>query len=234
MASRADLKHWLCVDISGIAYRSSRPVILIRHVILRSAITPHHHNPRRHGERRLVVIKLRPAEPDDATGIARVHVDTWRDTYAGMIPDGTLLHLSPIREAAHWRQTISLDPGERVVVAVSDTHGVVGFGSCGRFRGENLPYRGEIYTLYVHPDAQGRGVGRGLLTTLFATLTKRGLWSVLIWVLACNPARFFYQAMGGKWIAARDEKLFGTVLHEMGYGWRDVRLDNAPEVKPRY
>ncbi len=180
------------------------------------------------------MIELRPAEPSDATGIARVHVDTWRDTYAGMIPDGALLALSPAREAARWRQTISEDPAERVIVAVSDIHGVVGFGSCGRHRGENLPFRGEIYTLYVHPNAQGRGVGRELLTKLFATLNKRGLRSVLIWVLASNPAKYFYQAMGGKWIAVRNENLFGTMLHEMGYGWRDVRLDDAPKPQPRY
>ena len=179
------------------------------------------------------VIKLRPAEPGDATGIAQVHVDTWRDTYAGMIPDNTLVELSPAREAANWSRTIALQPGERVMVAVAENGGVVGFGSCGRFRGDKLPYRGEIYTLYVHPNAQGRGVGRELLTTMFAALTKRGLWSVLIWVLACNPARFFYQAMGGKWVAVRDEKLFGTVLHEMAYGWVDVRADNPPNPSPQ-
>ena len=32
------------------------------------------------------MLTIRPAEIDDAAAIARVHVDTWRSTYAGIIP----------------------------------------------------------------------------------------------------------------------------------------------------
>ena len=78
--------------------------------------------------------------------------------------------------------------------------------------------------LYVHPNFQGRGVGRELLSAMFANLTKRGFSSILIWVLACNPARYFYQAMGGRWVGVQDDKLFGSVLHEIAYGWTDVRV----------
>ena len=49
------------------------------------------------------------------------------------------------------------------------------------------------------------------------------LGSALIWVLAENPARFFYQAMGGTLIAKREEKLWGVSLHEMAYGLSDLK-----------
>ena len=44
--------------------------------------------------------------------------------------------------------------------------------------------------------------------------------SALLWVLATNPSRFFYEAMGGRRIAERDEKFWGHRLHEVAYGWR--------------
>ncbi|HNI60392.1 MAG TPA: GNAT family N-acetyltransferase, partial [Pseudomonadota bacterium] len=34
---------------------------------------------------------VRPAGPDDAEAIARVHVETWRATYRGLVPDHYLL-----------------------------------------------------------------------------------------------------------------------------------------------
>ena len=54
-------------------------------------------------------------------------------------------------------------------------------------------------------------------------LATKGLDSALIWVLAENPARFFYQAMGGTLIAKRQERLWGVPLDEMAYGWSNLQ-----------
>ena len=77
--------------------------------------------------------------------------------------------------------------------------------------------------LYVHPNFQGQAVGRSLLAKLFRVLATKGLDSALIWVLAENPARFFYEAMGGTLIAGREERLWGVPLREMAYGWSDLK-----------
>jgi hypothetical protein len=42
------------------------------------------------------------------------------------------------------------------------------------------------------------------------------------WVLADNPARFFYERMGGKRAGERDENLWGATLHEIAYGWNAI------------
>ena len=39
-------------------------------------------------------VTIRPAEISDALGIARVHVNAWRETYKGIIPDSVLDALS--------------------------------------------------------------------------------------------------------------------------------------------
>ena len=89
-------------------------------------------------------------------------------------------------------------------------------------RPTNLPYDGEVYTLYVLPDHQGAGNGRRLLGALFSALSAAGCRSALVWVLAENPARFFYEAMGGTLIATREEPFHGVVLSECAYGWPDL------------
>ena len=64
--------------------------------------------------------------------------------------------------------------------------------------------------------------GRGLLGALFSALSAAGCRSALVWVLAENPARFFYEAMGGTLIATREEPFHGVVLSECAYGWPDL------------
>ena len=165
------------------------------------------------------MLTIRTAIPRDVDRIAEVYVETWRDTYAGILPDSVLLGLSEPRHAAQWRGTLTRD---RVKVAIDNRHGLVGFGSAGRARNGKLPYEGEIYTLYVEPNSQGQGIGGKLLMSLFAALLQDGVTSAMLWVLADNPARFFYEAMGGKWAAVRDEILWGITLPERGYAWADL------------
>ena len=165
------------------------------------------------------MLTVRNAGPGDIAGIAETYVETWRDAYAGILPDRVLLGMSAKRQAAEWRRILDR---ERIKVAVDGRHGLVGFGSAGPARGGKLPYDGEVYTLYVHPDFQGRGIGGKLLGALFGALLHDGIESAILWVLADNPARFFYEAMGGKWAAVRDETLWGVTLPERGYAWADL------------
>ncbi len=175
------------------------------------------------------MLTIRQAIPADASEIARVEVETWRDTYAGILPDRMLLGMSQRRQAASWTRALATGrDGQQVLVAQDSTAGVVGFGSCGRAFASDLAYDGEVYTLYVLPDFQGQGVGRRLLERLFGVLLRQRLRSALVWVLADNPARFFYQAMGGALIAVREETVGGRTLSELGYGWPDVKRALAP------
>ena len=57
---------------------------------------------------------------------------------------------------------------------------------------------------------------------LFRSMMARDMNSALLWVLAANPAQFFYQAMGGKRVAERHELLWGVNLPEPGYAWADL------------
>ena len=167
---------------------------------------------------------IRRARPSDAAAIGRIHVETWRSTYAGILPDDYLVGLSRRRRAMQWRSALNA-PGraEPVVVAEDMDEGVVAFTSFGGVRQagmpKGIPYDGEIFTLYVLPDHQGRGLGRSLLGAGFRGMARAGRTSAVVWVIESNPSRFFYERMGARQVAHRRESFAGTQLPELAYGW---------------
>ena len=162
---------------------------------------------------------LREATALDAPAIARVHVETWRSAYVGLVPDSYLVSMSEDREAVIWRENIGRGRAGSVLVAEAEGAGIVGFGSCGASRYRGMSYAGEIYTLYVMPDWQNQGLGRALLSALFDELAADGLTSAFLWMLTGNPTRFFYENLGAQAVAGRQERFAGTSLEQTAYAW---------------
>jgi ribosomal protein S18 acetylase RimI-like enzyme len=169
-------------------------------------------------------VTVRPARPADAPGIARVYVETWRNAYSGVLPTNYLVGMNETRQAVQWEAVIrrTRPPGVVLVAEMSSVYGrqVIGLGNCGRARRGS--HAGEVYTLYVANDYQGLGMGRRLLRGLFAALAGGDLDDALVWVLSGNPARFFYEAMGGAPVATRREPFAGEILDEIAYAWPDL------------
>jgi ribosomal protein S18 acetylase RimI-like enzyme len=165
-------------------------------------------------------ITIRNARLDDAGPIARLDVETWQATYAGILGTPYLAGLKPARREIGWANVIRREPRD-VHVAINGEGDVVGFGSCGTARGD-LDFTSEVFTLYVAPDWQNRGVGRLLLLAMFRRLVARGHGSVVIWVLRENPARFFYQRLGGKEVRRKLIPFNGVAVAALCYGWRDL------------
>ena len=173
--------------------------------------------------------RIRRARRDDSAAIGRVHVETWQATYAGLLPDAMLAGMSDVRQSAWWSKLMSEpDQARGVYVADDEEAGVVGFGSCGAIRDvpEGLDGReqrvGEVYTLYVGSDFQNQGLGRALLDALFGQLLAEGFDTAVIWMLAENPTRFFYEGMGGERAGERIDTMGGQDVEEAAYVWRDL------------
>ena len=170
------------------------------------------------------MMRIRRATRADSSAIGRVHVETWQSAYAGLLPDEMLANMSDVRHAAMWLQTLS-DPreGRGVFVADDEEAGVVGFGSCGPVRDtpeglDGTEQRvGEVYLLYVEPDFQNQGVGRRLLDALFRQLRADGFDTAVLWMLADNPTRFFYEGLGGALVGRRTDRMSGTEVEEAAY-----------------
>jgi ribosomal protein S18 acetylase RimI-like enzyme len=175
-------------------------------------------------------ITIRTAQLDDAGPIARLDVETWQATYAGILGTPYLAGLSVGRRELGWTNVIRREPRD-VHVAVNGNGDVVGFGSCGAARGEP-DFTSEIFTLYVAPDWQNQGIGRRLLLAMFNRLVAQGHGSAVIWVLRENPSRFFYHRLGGKEVRHKLIPFNGEKLPALGYGWRDLPGYMAASAKP--
>ena len=173
-------------------------------------------------------VEPRSANVDDAPALARVQVEAWRSAYAGILPDRVLVQMSEPDLAVDWARLLTRPMADdAVLVAETPTHGVVGFGSAGPRRCLSQPRGGEVYTLYVHPDFHDAGFGRRLLAGLLRGLAARRFQSAVVWVLAANPARFFYHAMGAVQCGERHETLWGVPVAQVALGWNDLKAASA-------
>ena len=172
---------------------------------------------------------IRKAGVADAAAIAKVHVDTWRSSYRGIVPDSVLDGLSYDDREARWRGILSGGGSGFTLVAEDDGGGVVGFAGGGRERSGVPEYAGELYALYVLPDRQRQGVGRLLTAAVAVELVERGMRSMLVWVLADSPYRRFYESLGG--LLLDKQGLYsskGVELPEVAYGWADLGVLVGP------
>jgi ribosomal protein S18 acetylase RimI-like enzyme len=139
---------------------------------------------------------LRPAAPEDALAVARVHVRAWQAAYRRLLPDDYLQGLRA-EERAQRYDFAGVDPARpRTLVAIeADT--ILGFGTISPARDADLSGQGELCALYVEPDCWGRGIGQALASAARADLYRLGFRKAVLWVVASNTrAERFYRADG--------------------------------------
>ncbi len=169
-------------------------------------------------------ILIRTAEVTDAEGIAHVHVNAWLETYRGLMSDGFLDRLSVEQRAKRWKQTL-IDPNDvyhRAIVAIKDRQ-IIGFANFGKEQSGDSSFLGELFAIYLLKKFQRQGVGRELVKCVVQGLLAQDISSMLVWVLAENPYRRFYESLGGVYLRERMIDFGGMSLHEKAYGWKDTR-----------
>ena len=165
---------------------------------------------------------IRPARVSDAPGIAHVLVDTYIDTYRGLLQDSTLKRLSIPGRSTRWEQVISSHGSDIVLVAVDDETGLVlGYAYGGTSRDPALP-DGELYQLYVHPKAQGQHIGERLFLQFARTLWMEDYVSMIVNVLDGSRSIHFYERHGGVSIGSHMTTVDGKNYSESTYRWPDL------------
>lgn len=142
--------------------------------------------------------RIRLETEHDALAIAELGHAAWDATYRGLIPDEVIDAQTVARR--FQRRLLRRREGdpERRTWVVEDSGGVQGYCSTGptRRQAEDASV-GEVYSLYVHPERWGRGLGKRLLEHAVADLLERGFAEVRLWCLTTNPrARNFYERNG--------------------------------------
>lgn len=183
---------------------------------------------------------VREATAADVSTIAAVQVASWRAAYRGIIDEDYLQNLSVDDKRSYWLGWFLRNDPSRFMRVIDDDARAVGFAVGGPARGRargtaaTSGRLGEIYVLYLLPEAQRRGWGTQLMRSMARGLRSRGMEGCVVWVLQRNhPACRFYDALGGLPAYRRRTEVGRQHFIEVGYFWKDLAtLIEPPRSAP--
>lgn len=162
-------------------------------------------------------IDVRRARVDDAAGIAAVHDAAWRHAYRGILPGLDLERMVERRGPTWWAKAIR----RHVIVLVLEVDGkLVGYATLGPSRMRTLPFKGEIYEIYMLPEYQGLGLGCRLFQAARTMLGDLSFTGLAVRALRANEGAVgFYRRLGGRMVVETGERIGDTVLPVLVFGW---------------
>jgi ribosomal protein S18 acetylase RimI-like enzyme len=171
-------------------------------------------------------IIIRLATPDDAAGIARVHVRSWQTAYRDIVHQSYLDAMDIGVRTKRWRENLDAGGPEKTFVAF-DQENLTGFTTVGPSRDDRYPGYFEMWSIYVDPAYMGRGVGTWLFNRAIRHGIEQGFTRMFLNILADNKlGRQFYERRGGT--AVRGSEFTAAIgdrpYTEMKYEWEELKL----------
>ncbi|KAK3196800.1 hypothetical protein K4F52_000144 [Lecanicillium sp. MT-2017a] len=165
-------------------------------------------------------VTIRKATPEDAASVAQIHIQSWRETYTGIVPQSYLDSLNVETRTANWTSHLQRKGSFDVYLALLDGQ-AVGIAAGGKRRETETAatYQGELFLVYVLQSAKGKGIGRILTKKVAGMIREDGLRGAMLWVLERNPSKGFYEHVGGKEVARKTIEIGGAELVEVMYAW---------------
>ena len=142
---------------------------------------------------------IRPATPDDAYAIKKIHVETYKKSYRGYIPDEYLDNM-----------TLSDELIERTKKYLATTECLLALyeGNPVAFAYVTYPEDNtfEINALYVHPQYQKCGAGSRLVSYLCKDKKEKGWRKCVVWTMKSGSSLTFYEKLNFR--LTNEEKLW--------------------------
>ena len=181
------------------------------------------------------MLTLREGTGHDAAAIARLHAESWRSAYRGMLSDEYLDHRVHHERAALWQQRFSEQAEKPFFAILAETEMELAGFACA-FPDEHPTYGAYLDNLHVVPQRTGQGIGRRLLAAVAERLLANGRRGGLyLWVIEQNiRARRFYSRAGGREVGSDTLSMpDGSRVTEMRCYWPDpARLLSIDDLKP--
>ena len=164
---------------------------------------------------------IREATVADCPAVAKVHVQSWRDSFAGIVPQSFLDKMSVEQRAKAFGSRFP-DSSYKMYVAEIPGRGIVGFADFGEPREIIAAYEGELYAIYLLPEFQRKGIGERLFNRGVKFLIESGKHSMYLLALEVSPYKSFYEKMGGQVIGKKQIEIEGVMFDELVYGWDNL------------
>ncbi|MEU4277383.1 N-acetyltransferase family protein [Streptomyces tanashiensis] len=153
----------------------------------------------------VVVVPLTAAHADAVVAIYQAGVDEGNATFETTAPT--------------WDRFDTAKLPEHRFAALDDTGRVVGWVAATKVS-DRCAYAGVVeHSVYVHPEARGRGVASALLDALVASTEAAGIWTIQSGIFPENAASLAVHARAGFRVIGTRERI--GRLHGV---WRDTVL----------
>lgn len=137
---------------------------------------------------------IREPAAEDAEALADLHVSTWKETYAHLLP-GDFFSKEHLEGRRRMWDHVLANPRDEWIVRVAESNDLlIGFAWIGASveMGEQVPPRErELYAIYVTATHYGAGVGQALLDETL------GAEAGMLWVAKENPRATAFYARNG-------------------------------------
>lgn len=139
------------------------------------------------------------------------------------MPDTLLDGLSVLNRSRYWSGILCAAKREQVIYVAESGDEIVGFAAGGAEQSGDPHYTGELYAIYLLDTHQRKGLGTRLTLAISAELARAGFQAMLVWVLAQNPSRHFYESLGGQELRTQLVTIGERSFEEVAYGWSDLQ-----------
>jgi GNAT superfamily N-acetyltransferase len=170
------------------------------------------------------MVRIRRATTDDSAGLTKVQVDSYRRSYATFLPHDYVAQFSYEEQEKDWQEWMTAHPSDLLYLAETCDGETAAYALARAGLSDIPPYDSELLALHVRDLQQRHGIGRRLLTTIAQELKQQGSPSLMVWVANRNPARLFYERLGGVMIGERIVHLRegDVALVEVACGWSSI------------
>jgi ribosomal protein S18 acetylase RimI-like enzyme len=167
---------------------------------------------------------LRHAQLSDESAVARLHVESWRSAYRGVLRDEFLDGAVVADRGGLWKARFAeLNRADQLILVSEEGGDLQGFACV--FFDADAEWGTLIDNLHVVPGLKGKGLGRELMGAVAQHLQRSGYRQLLhLWVFEKNAAaRGFYERLGGT-IATRITEATpdGDEAEVLRYFWPDL------------
>lgn len=166
---------------------------------------------------------IRAMKPNELPAIVKIYVDTLNATAHEYVTESFISSLT--YENAKQRFEGILNKEERHPFCYVSEHDniIIGYAIGGLAGKPPQGYQGELKMIYVLPSYQRMGIGQNLVRAVAEHFDRDQVLSVFLGVFKGNdPARRFYETLGGLKIDEQITKIGEEKLAVTTYGWPSV------------
>lgn len=159
-------------------------------------------------------INIRKVTINDLRIISNIHVDTWRNSYKGILSNNFLANLSYDKQLEKWlNRLIYNNNNNEFMYLIEYNSEIVGFSSA------NITdsYDGYINTIYIKNEYQKKGLGKKLFLFIKRKLNELGARRIFLWCFEENKNKNFYLKLNGRIVNQQIVNLDNKSIREIQF-----------------